>query len=476
MEPERKIEKLLRFYAKKRRADAGDPLKLHPAARRILQDEVARRKRKSDSAEDSSVTLWKLFRQRWALLAGFALVVLLGAALFLPALVPTKINLKSDAAMNNLKQIGMAAQMAAHDNYGKLPASLDALTNALGTDKVLTDPETGKPFVYLAGGEKLDSLPSNAVLAYSPVEKKGRPVLFADGRVEVVNGERLDELTSRSAAPLLAASDSTRREVAESPAPSKVASGYAASAGTLTGQPKEEEGRSDVTLADTGSLTASSGSLAVNAPAPAATPPGGMAKNADTADRDLKTQEPTVQYANTASPESAASLQNNFKNTVTQTKAVAVLANFQVQQAGNAIRVVDADGSVYDGELQPEKFIAQSEPIAGLPPASTIAPAPAKDQLKLKTAANFDESQAMQNYSFRVSGTNLTLQQKVVFAGNLVANSSAQMNRQQFVGGGLNKWQAAFTNQLPWSDSRIAGTAVVADTNRIEVIAVPQSQ
>ena len=42
MEEERKIEKLLRAYAKKRRADAGDPLKLHPAPRRQLQDEVAR--------------------------------------------------------------------------------------------------------------------------------------------------------------------------------------------------------------------------------------------------------------------------------------------------------------------------------------------------------------------------------------------------------------------------------------------------
>ena len=42
MEPERKIEKLLRAYAKKRRAQAGDPLKLHPATRRLLQDEIAR--------------------------------------------------------------------------------------------------------------------------------------------------------------------------------------------------------------------------------------------------------------------------------------------------------------------------------------------------------------------------------------------------------------------------------------------------
>src|SRR5277367_1062159 len=120
MEPERKIEKLLRAYAKKRRADAGDPLKLHPATRRLLQGEVARRKSKPDD-EDASVTLWELFRQRWALLAGFAVVVFLGAALFLPALSASKKKAQSVNAMNNLKEIGVAAQMVADENHGRLP-------------------------------------------------------------------------------------------------------------------------------------------------------------------------------------------------------------------------------------------------------------------------------------------------------------------------------------------------------------------
>ena len=51
MEPERNIEKLLRAFAKKRRADAGDPLKLHPALRRQLQAEVARLTRELDKLE-----------------------------------------------------------------------------------------------------------------------------------------------------------------------------------------------------------------------------------------------------------------------------------------------------------------------------------------------------------------------------------------------------------------------------------------
>ena len=42
-EPERPIEKLLRAAAKKRRDEAGAPFELHPADRRLLQGEVARK-------------------------------------------------------------------------------------------------------------------------------------------------------------------------------------------------------------------------------------------------------------------------------------------------------------------------------------------------------------------------------------------------------------------------------------------------
>ena len=40
-------------------------------------------------------------------------------------------------------------------------------------------------------------------------------------------------------------------------------------------------------------------------------------------------------------------------------------------------------------------------------------------------------SQMAQNYFFRVAGTNLTLKQNVVFAGNLLANFNATANGQQ---------------------------------------------
>ena len=42
MEPERNIEKELKAYAQQRRAEAGALPELHPATRKLLQDEAAR--------------------------------------------------------------------------------------------------------------------------------------------------------------------------------------------------------------------------------------------------------------------------------------------------------------------------------------------------------------------------------------------------------------------------------------------------
>ncbi|HZI32330.1 MAG TPA: hypothetical protein VFF11_08300, partial [Candidatus Binatia bacterium] len=102
MEPERKIEKLLRAYAKNRRARAGDAFKLHPVTRRLLQGEAARRKPAADDSE-TSLSLWELFRTNWAVLAGFTLIIFFCASLFMPALSKAKNKAKSVEAMNSLR-------------------------------------------------------------------------------------------------------------------------------------------------------------------------------------------------------------------------------------------------------------------------------------------------------------------------------------------------------------------------------------
>src|SRR6516165_2053017 len=191
MEPERHIEKLLRAFAKKRRADAVDLRGLHPATRWMLQAEVARQH--AEAPEEESVSLWQLFRQRWAVLLGFALLIFFCASVFLPALSKAKSKSQSVVAMSHLRQIGVAVQLSANENNGQLPATLDALTNGFIPADALTDPVSKDKFVYIAGGEKLDELEKNSILAFSPRDKKGRTVLLADGSVQVMSAEQFAE-------------------------------------------------------------------------------------------------------------------------------------------------------------------------------------------------------------------------------------------------------------------------------------------
>ena len=71
MEQERKIEKFLKAYAKKRRGQAGGPFTLDPATRRILQNEVSQSAPASED-EGETISLWELLRKHWLYLLGFA--------------------------------------------------------------------------------------------------------------------------------------------------------------------------------------------------------------------------------------------------------------------------------------------------------------------------------------------------------------------------------------------------------------------
>jgi len=439
MEPERKIEKLLRAYAQKRRADSGDPLKLHPATRNLLHGEVARRTPKPPE-EDSSLTIWKLFCQQWAPLLGFALVIFFGVTLLLPALSSAKRKAQNFNAVTNLKQIGIAAQLAAEDNNGKLPASLDALTNGFLTGKVLTDPVSGKQFVYVAGGEIEDNLQSNAVLAYSPADESRRAVLFADGRVEYVNRTRFSELTNRGLSQIAFLGNVEARQLQEK------SDGGATFAASLTLAPQNVV-QSKLT----------SGQFYNQAEANAAQLPRGGSS----------------QYVR----KDLVGLQNLFRNTSASAKTAPVLASFQLQQNGNTIRVVDQDGSVYNGFLQPPSAAVQNTPAPGK--VNPVTAAPTLDKF---ANVNGNEQQTAQNYFFRVTGTNLTLKQNVVFIGSLlVISNAAQILAPtvagNFGGGGVNNRSqenlADQPQQLPWSNSRIAGTAVIDDKNQIEINAAP---
>jgi hypothetical protein len=99
--------------------------------------------------------------------------------------------------------------------------------------------------------------------------------------------------------------------------------------------------------------------------------------------------------------------------------ATTVLATFEIEQAGQRLRVVDADGSVYDGEL-----LGNVVAGAGARPVTVLRETVEKNQKLGDTVAPAAETAAAPApWNFRVSGTNRTLQQPVVLEGVLLSTA-----------------------------------------------------
>ena len=194
MEPERNIEKLLRAYAKRRRAKAGDAFTLHPATRRLLQGEVARQTPPA-ADEPESWSLWDVLRERWAALLGFALVIFFMASLVSPPLSKAKMKAGLPTTAASLPANGVAAPTAvAADRRlltapaATLPASDVASTlpvNGLAvnrTDDVTHDFSGGQSAARFQGELAAKALPAGAANSQRFVQAatdKSPPVLAA---------------------------------------------------------------------------------------------------------------------------------------------------------------------------------------------------------------------------------------------------------------------------------------------------------
>ena len=527
MEPERKIEKWLRAYAKKRRGQTKDSFGLHPATRRLLQDEIAR-KTPAPEEDDDSLSLWEMLRQQSAWLLVFTACIFLVATIFMPVVYKAKEKAQNTLGIANLKQIGAAVQMSAAQNNGQLPASLDELTNVYLAKENLSDQESGKPYVYTGRGENLKTLPGNSVVAYSPEDKDTRAVLFANGRTEVVSRKKFEEVTNadlsqavamNNLAPQPESSPSVERESANagnepSPAIASQPTVQMPEAGpmseppppppttvTAAPQPNSVSGSQPVATAAPGASpisaapeeqpqpTSASSDLAMNsasAPPPTmALPPSTVGGTFNSSVTHEEVESPVAKAA--AQREYVSELQNAFQNSVAPSQTLPVLSNFQVRQNGNALRIIDQDGSVYVGSWRLANQVANNGVIQKqrLQNSDNQSTAKTPQTSAPPALALSDNLQAAQNYIFRVHGMNRTLKKSVVFTGSLLANYVLSENVQQSFGGGIagtykNEQQLKFelTNQiaqLPWSNLRITGTAVINRTNHIEVNATPAS-
>lgn len=95
----------------------------------------------------------------------------------------------------------------------------------------------------------------------------------------------------------------------------------------------------------------------------------------------------------------------------------AVLASFQIERTGQQIRVIDADGSVYQGQIADQVVMEKMQAPAGNAGANYASAGAAPGQ-PLQSNAKAQAPAVLGGFAFQVSGRNRTLNQNVTCAGN----------------------------------------------------------
>jgi len=425
-EPERPIENLLRAAAKKRRHEAGAPLELHPATRRLLQGEVARKFTKPGRAIRS---FSEMLGQWWPRLAwGVAIFAVLGVAVWV--LLPIS-------------------------GKGK-PEALLARNESMHGARPTTEP--------------LPPTPAPVAAATAPpapaAEANPAAVAFADKAQAVPGKPALQLGVERQPVP-----------PASVPAAPATPAPAAATAAAATVVAAEESARLTDRKDGQSALAYKSLAAAASANRPQSAPVAtdGLSRSAALGQNKSKSFSAAQWFAQVPpTPEARETLTDNAA------PLHPVLASFQVQQTGKELRIVDGDGSVYRGYMQIGEAPRRQRSANMEAPAAARASRALGAVLEENRAASLVADQsASQTYFFRVAGTNRSLNEKVVFTGNLLAPTNLTLSlpvaTNLSIGGGLGGFQNAPAQQslLPLLNYRISGKVVIGGGKAVEINALP---
>jgi hypothetical protein len=487
MEPERHIEKLLRAVAKKRREQTGEPFELHPAARQELLREAANRPTKK-SGGGFFAQIFSAFGPRLALALSVVVIAAIGMWLVRPLLrekpevsMLSSRSLRADRAVANNEPMTQAAAppvSAAPTVVTAEPASdanADTTTAAAGARR--SAGETDK--------DQLKKHPVSTLALKPPPSNKGeanrKAAVAAEAPKSVgatqpgVARDEVSESTVTAAPPPPSTPATTHQKT-------RVADSFVAgNAGEKNSAPTAPV---FATNAIAPSMTVAAADREAQKPLKKALPQPAPMNTAQTANFDIA--------GNNQAAAKLASNAQRFNRVITTptvrqrgfgggSSITPLLASFRMEQNGQEIRVIDADGSVYTGSWQvaPEQnappTAAPAHEGGGLhffgPQSAAASRAPVAPALD----NNFE---ATLNYSFTVSGTNRNLKQKITFSGNFIplTNSFNAANNTGVVSGLMEGRATAASNVTPppvLLNTRIEGKAVIGGQREIQVNANP---
>lgn len=441
MNDERPIEKLLRRAAQERSAEAGAPPELHPANRRLLQDEVAKQfpapVAPTAAVAVATPTLWELLLRRWAYALGMIALVGLVSVLLLPSWSKAKFKSKSSVEL---------ARNPATFNASAAPpeAELAADVPAAGSDALRAISEGNGLNRGLAATTITTPPPAALVMAQTVAESSERPGGAASAKNLKADRE-YDSLLP------LAKNPSAR---ADKP------------------KPVENSGRAKTAVA-TPTNPSTRLSLAQKLEATNALISEVATSLSEPVAADGERQRATL---NSQAFSNLRAAQNRGKKPDARTIAFAppVLMNFTIEQTGRDVRVVDGDGSIYRGVVdeantvyrqlsarQAEQQAAANENKFRLPSPKAATPAPAPSQ---------------PIYFYQVTGTNRTLNQNIVFSWNFLPTNetaaAAQLDYQTVIkDADFSRQTSPFPVLL--QNSHLNGRVQYGEGREIEINAVP---
>ena len=471
-EGQNKSEEMLQRYAKERREQAGD-FSLHPAGRRLLQGEVTRQFDAARKAGAGRAGWFAAWRGRLAFGAALVAVIATGVAVFKNGQSDRPVlQLADTKAVNtvlfgapegklqpdNKKEIATLGRAELSDESGPRPAASSRGATMEDAKRTVAKPEAetlvGNTLSYQnvsAGDKTLGEMAVNSYAlgvndksGYRPPPAATTPVSTqpSAAALQIANGTLLPSPARESAAGAAFnyASDNYQRR----PEVSEAQKGKAQSSLALLERADGTEDRVQ-SLRFGGAMAPAP--AAANAPAArvATLAAESLAKTEARANDTVTTAAVTPQLQ---TPQNSA---RYFRQSVSappstdaRAKLVAdsfakqsappgadaqVLARFDLEQTGDALRIVDADGSVYDGTMG-----VAAESVADLDAVQ------AKDKgglFKEKAVALQSRSAARgEDYSFRASGSNVTLRQLVVVRGRFTQDANRAASGGSVTGGG----------------------------------------
>ena len=144
----------------------------------------------------------------------------------------------------------------------------------------------------------------------------------------------------------------------------------------------------------------------------------------------------------------------SFRNNVQRRQAANVLNNFEVQQQGSEIRLVDSDGSTYTGQLEPGAGMVEERAGGG-------------KKHSYAARAKVDSKSTAQA-RFRASGYNVSLKKQLVFEGDYSGPTEQQSQEH------LTNERARRADKQ--EAARIVGTARIPGEPPVEVDAMAVGQ